>query len=100
MKNFNSGLRRQRPHNRIAAIMAHTSRYAMNGRSRLAQDCDLGKSTITKIVSGGCSPSYDVVSRIAEALSKALGRRIEIQEVVSRTGAYPTTWVCELVGCR
>jgi transcriptional regulator with XRE-family HTH domain len=87
-------------HNRIAAVMLHATRYAFRSRSRLARDCGLSKSAVSRLLRGDSSPSYVVVARVADALERALGVPIDPRELVSETGEYPTTFVCSLVGCR
>lgn len=91
--------KRLRSHNRVAAIMAHTTRYAFKGRSRLAADAGISRSALSRLMSGRTRPTYIVASRIANVLEKELGRRFDCRELVSENGQYPTTFVCELLGC-
>lgn len=88
-----------RCHNRIAAIMAHTSRYSFRGTSRLASDAKVAKSTICHLVHGKSSPLYKTLERIVASLEYQLARRLSVREVVSVDGSYPTASVCKLVGC-
>ena len=44
-------------------------------------------------------PTYRVLVRVARALERALGRRLDLLELVSIDGSYPTPSVCRLVGC-
>jgi len=87
------------PHNRVAAIMAHTLRYAFKGRSRLAVDCGISKSAISRLLNGRSKPTLHVVLRVTDALERELGRSLNVREIFSETGNYPTTFVCSLVGC-
>lgn len=93
------GPQRRRSHNRIAAVMAHTTKYAFKGRSRLAADAGISRSALSRLMSGRTRPTYVVLSRIARALEKELGQRFDCRELVSENGQYPTTFVCELLGC-
>jgi len=88
-----------RCHNRIAAIMAHTSRYSFRGTSRLAKDAGVAKSTICHLTHGKSSPLYVTLKRIVSQLEFQIARRLGTREVVSENGTYPTPFVCKLVGC-
>src|SRR5688572_10342603 len=88
-----------RCHNRIEAIMAHTSRYSFRGTSRLAKDAGVSKSTICQLIHGQSSPLYVTLKRIVSQLEFQIGRRLGTREVVSENGTYPTPFVCKLVGC-
>lgn len=87
-------------HNRIVAIMAHTTRYAFRGESRLADDAGISRSALCRLINGQTSPSFAVVSTITRALSKALGTALNPHDVISMDGTYPTASVCVLAGCR
>ena len=88
-----------RCHNRIAAIMVHTRRYAFRGTSRLAADSGLSKSTVSHVVRGKVNPLYITISRIVKALELQTQRPLDLREVVSPDGTYPTKSICHLVGC-
>jgi hypothetical protein len=88
-----------RCHNRIAAIMAHTRRYAFRGTSRLAADVGLSKSTVSHLVHGKVSPLYSTISRAVKCLEIQIQRSLDLREVVSSDGTYPTKSICQLVGC-
>jgi DNA-binding XRE family transcriptional regulator len=87
-------------HNRVAALMAHTSRYSFRGTSRLAKDSHVAKSTICHINHGRSNPLYKTVAPIIKSLEFQLARRLNVGEVFSEDGTYPTKHVCKLVGCR
>jgi hypothetical protein len=91
----------QRPffHNRIAAVMSHTSRYAFRGTSRLAADSGLSKSTISHTVHGKTIPLYTTVARIVQCLEDKTSRPLDCRELVSEDGSYPTTHICEYLRC-
>lgn len=85
--------------NRIEKIMSHSYRYAFMGRSRLATDIGVSRSTITRLLNGQTSPTFMVLWSITRALEQALGRSFDPRDMVSLNGKYPTSSVCELVGC-
>lgn len=87
-------------HNRVAQLMAHTTRYAFKSETRLARDAGVSKSAVSRLVQGHTSPSFALVTAITRALEKALGVPLDPREVVSTDGTYPTSSVCDLVGCR
>lgn len=86
-------------HNRIAAIMLHTNRYWSRGTSRLAEDSGVSKSTISHLVHGKVNPLYSTVESVVKCLERQLGHPLDIREVVSKDGTYPTPFICRLVGC-
>lgn len=87
-------------HNRIAALMTHTSRYSFRGTSRLAKDAGLSKSTVCHIVHGNTAPLYRTVAPMIKCLEFQLARKLDVREVFSSDGTYPTRHVCKLAGCR
>jgi DNA-binding XRE family transcriptional regulator len=87
-------------HNRVAAVMTHTVRYAFEGQARLARDCGVSRSTILRLVSGQCRPSFTLALAITLTLEKQLGRRLDPRELFSFDGKYPTPSVCVLCHCR
>lgn len=87
-------------HNRIEAVMAHVDPYWSGGISRLARDVGVSKSAISRLVSGQANPSFVLVWKIARALEKRLGKPIDVCELVSLDGTYPTQSVCALCDCR
>jgi DNA-binding phage protein len=89
-----------RIHNRIVAVLAHTTRYAFRGMARLATDSGVSKSAISRIIRGHSQPSFRVASNISRALERHLGRRIDPHELLSLDGSYPTQSVCQFMGCR
>lgn len=84
---------------RIHAVMAHTTRYAFDGVSRLAEDVGVSKSAIYRILQGKRSPSFSLMIAITQALEKELKRPIDPRELMTVSGQYPTPNVCDLCGC-
>ena len=87
-------------HNRILAMMAHTTRYAFQGETRLAQDAGVSKSAVSRLLTGQSSPSFALVVALTKALEKRLERPIDPRDLISLDGSYPTATACELAGCR
>lgn len=86
--------------NRILEVMAHTTRYAFKGASRLARDAGICRSALNRLINGTTSPSYFVVSAVASVLEERLGHSIDPRDLVSSNGYYLTPSLQELCGCR
>lgn len=86
-------------HNRVGAIMLHIPWYTFRGQVRLARDVGISRSTICRMLSGRSAPSYPVMAGVVAALSRRLNRPLELGEVFSPDGAFPTGSVCSLCGC-
>jgi transcriptional regulator with XRE-family HTH domain len=89
-----------RCHNRVGALMVHCARYSFRGTSRLAADAGLAKSTVSQLVRGKSHPLYSTLLAVVKCLESQLGRTLDLREVFSTDGQYPTPFVCELTGCR
>lgn len=87
-------------HNRIRSFMEHTTRYAFMGEVRLAEECKVSCATISRLLSGKSSPSFALSVRIAQAFEKHFGKRIDLREIISLDGGYPSETVCKVVGCK
>jgi transcriptional regulator with XRE-family HTH domain len=87
-------------HNRILALMTHTTRYAFKGESRLAADAGVSKSAVSRLVNGQSTPSYPLVVAITRALEQQLKRPLDPRDIVSVDGTYPTSSACTLAGCK
>ena len=87
-------------HNRILALMAHTTRYAFQGETRLAKDAGVSKSAVSRLLTGQSSPSFALVVALTKALEKRLGRPLDPRDLISVDGVYPTASACELAGCK
>jgi transcriptional regulator with XRE-family HTH domain len=86
--------------NRIRALLPHIVWYSIEGQARLAADCSVSRSTISRLVRGKCSPSYRLARAVTDALSKRLGVPLDMREVFTTDGTYPTACVCDLTpGC-
>lgn len=86
--------------NRVADVMAHTSRYAFKGVPRLARDAGISRTSLSRVIHGRMNPSARLAARIATALEKEIGRPIDPRELFAERGEFPTRYTCDLVGCR
>ena len=94
-----SWLQQQPLHNRVGAIMLHVPWYTFRGQVRLARDVGVSRSTVCRLLSGKSAPSYPVMAGVVAALSHRLNRPLELGEVFSPDGKFPTPSVCALCGC-
>lgn len=85
--------------NRIFAVMMHTTRYAFKAQARLAADCGVSPSTISRLLTGFSSPSFVLVDAVTKALEKQLGVPLDPRELVSVDGDFPTRFTCDLCRC-
>jgi DNA-binding XRE family transcriptional regulator len=79
--------------------MLHTSRYSCYPTARLAADVGVAKSTISHLVHGRTNPLYSTAARVVKCLERELGHSLDLREVFSEDGSYPTPFVCALVNC-
>jgi hypothetical protein len=86
-------------HNRVRAITLHGSRYSSYPVSHLAVDSGVAKSTISHLVHGRTNPLYSTALQVVKCLEADLGQPLDLREVFSGNGSYPTPSVCQLLGC-
>lgn len=79
--------------------MAHTRRYAFRGLPPLARDTGISRSALYRIVHEGTSPTLEQALHLTKALSVALEKSLDITEVFTNSGRYPTESVCTLCNC-
>lgn len=92
---------RQSPlHNRVDAVMNHVSRYQFEGRARLATDVGVSRSTISRMLNGQTTPSYDLIQRVTVAVSRHLGKILAPDDLFSPSGFYAQRSACRLSDCR
>lgn len=82
--------------NRIRAFLVHAPWYSFEGQRRLARDCNVSGSTISRLVRGQSAPSYRLARAVTDALSARLGVPLDMREIFSTDGTYPTACVCDL----
>ena len=86
-------------HHRVREVAWHIPWYGFKTQARLAADSGVSPSTISRLLRGRELPSLLVTLRLTEALSKRLGRPIEVRELFSLDGLYARS-VCDLASCR
>lgn len=86
--------------NRLRALMMHTARYAFKGESRLAKDAGVSKSAVCRLINGQSTPSFPLVAALTTALENRLPKPLDLRDVVSLDGIYPTPSVCAAAGCK
>jgi hypothetical protein len=84
--------------NRLKAVLPHVAYYSIHGVTRLAEDCGVAPSTVSRLVRGA-NPSDALARAVVRSLSRRLRRRIALAEVFSADGSYPTPSACALLGC-
>lgn len=82
-----------------AVLMSHLPRYSFKRVKRLAHDSGVFPATVSRIMRGQSKPSYAVMLKITKALEVALGKSLDMPELVREDREYPTTFICSLVGC-
>jgi transcriptional regulator with XRE-family HTH domain len=86
--------------NRVREILWHIPWYGFKTQARLAQDSGISPAAVSRLLRGESQPSLAVAMRLTRALSRRLGRPLDVSEVFSLDGSYPTPSVCHLTGCR
>ena len=85
--------------NRLRAVLLHVPWYSIEGQARLAADTGVARSTVSRLMSGKFRPSYRLVEKVTEAISKRLGYLVDARELFTTDGTYPTDSACELTRC-
>lgn len=85
--------------NRLTDVMAHSDRFAFRGVSRLAREAGVSPSSVSRLINGRMNPSFLMVARLAKALEKQFGFRIDPGDLVAENGLFITPYVCQVVGC-
>jgi len=88
-----------RPQNRLRQIVWHIPWYGFRTQARLAQDSGVSPSAISRIMRGKAQPTLPVAQRLTDALSRRLNLLIDLRDVFSPDGTYPTPSVCHLTRC-
>lgn len=82
--------------NRVRAFLIHIPWYTIEGQCRLARDCGVSCSTISRLVRNQSAPSYRLARAVADSLSRRLGVPLDMREIFSTDGTYLTSCVCDL----
>jgi transcriptional regulator with XRE-family HTH domain len=86
--------------NRVRDIAIHVSWYGFKTQVRIAQDSGVSPAAVSRLIRGESQPSLAIALRLVSALSRRLNRPLDVSEVFSLDGTYPTPSACELTGCR
>jgi transcriptional regulator with XRE-family HTH domain len=84
---------------RVRDLALHISWYGFKTQARLAQDSGVSPAAISRLIRGQSQPSLALALRVTAALSRRAGRDLDVREVFSLDGSYPTP-TCALMGCR
>jgi hypothetical protein len=87
------------PTNRIRQIVWHIPWYGFRTQARLAADAGISPSSVSRMIRGCSQPTISAALKVTAALSFRLNRTLDLREVFSPDGTYPTPNVCDLVGC-
>ena len=87
-------------HNRVHAVLLHVPWYGFRPQARLSRDSGVSPSAVSRLIRGKAQPSLTVALAITRALSLRLGKPLDVLDVFSLDGSYPTPSVCHLTGCR
>lgn len=85
--------------NRFADVLDHTDKFAFSGRSRIAREVGVCRSTITRVLNHQVNPSFALVARITAAIEKEMGFRIDPRDLIAEEGQFLTRSVCDLMAC-
>lgn len=85
--------------NRIRIFLVHIPIFSIRGQARLAEEIGVSRSTISRLAWGKINPSYRLARAVTDALEKRMGRPLDIREVFSTDGRYPTPSGCALCQC-
>ena len=86
--------------NRINAVIEHIPWYGFRTQVRLAHDSQVSEAAISRLLRGESQPSLVVALQVTQAIARRLQRHIDVCELFSLDGSFPTASVCALVGCR
>ncbi len=85
--------------NRLRAVLPHVPYYSFQGAARLAYDVGVARSTISRLLRLQHNPSYQTASGIAQAISMRFGKPVDLRELFTTDGTYPTPSACRLMHC-
>lgn len=85
--------------NRVRVFLIHIPKLSIQGQARLAAEVGVSRSTISRLAGGRTSPSYRLARNVADALARLLGHPLDMREIFSTDGTYPTPSGCDLCGC-
>ena len=86
--------------NRVRVLLVHIPAFSIQGQARLAHDAGVARSTVSRLVNGQISPSYRLARAVTDALERKMGQPLDIRDVFTTDGTYPTPSGCALCGCQ
>ncbi len=86
-------------YNRIAAVIEHIPWYCFRTQVRLAQDSHISEAAISRLLRGECQPSLLVALQVTHAIEQRLGHHLDLRELFSLDGQFPTPFPCQVTGC-
>ncbi len=93
------GLHQVPVQNRIRVLLIHIPKLSIRGQARLAAEVGVSRSTISRLVGGRINPSYRLARGVTDALERFQGRPLDMRDVFSTDGTYPTGSGCALCRC-
>ena len=91
--------KRQPIQNRVSVLLVHIPKLSIQGQARLAAEVGVSRSTISRLVGGRINPSYRLARGVTSALEKLIGYPLDMRDVFSTDGTYPTPSGCALCRC-
>ena len=85
--------------NRVHIFLVHIPRLSIRGQARLAAEVGVSRSTVSRLVNEQINPSYRLARGITSALERLLGYPLDMRDVFSTDGTYPTASGCGLCKC-
>lgn len=85
--------------NRLGDVLAHVPRYQFGPVRRLAADAGVAPSTVSRVIRHQINPTFALVARLASAIEKETGLSIDPRDIAAERAAFPTRFVCGLMGC-
>lgn len=86
--------------NRLRAVLLHVPYFSTDGFARLAAKCGVARSTISRIIREKSSPTYQLAHRITQVISDHHSGVLDMRELFTTDGTYPTDSVCALMDCK
>ena len=89
-----------RVQNRVRVLLTHIPMFSVQGQARLAARAGVSRSTVSRLVRGRISPSYHLARAVTAALERQIGYPLDMRDVFTTDGTYPTPSGCALCRCR
>ena len=83
---------------RLPEFVRHIPHYWFRTQARLAKDSGVSAATVSRAMRGA-QPTVPHALQMVEALSRRFGKPLDVREIFSPDGTYPTPSVCDLLEC-